>query len=94
MINPLTNTQILDKDDARKAINDLIAKADALVHSEATAIADEYGVEFSFGEYGSGATYHPTGTDKDDLRWSNYYGGYDENEKSTEGYWMSSSETC
>lgn len=90
----IDNKKILSAKEAREAIDSLITASERMIDVEAVAIADKFGIEISVGDYGSGRTYYPVGTDSTELNYSNYYGGFDENNKSTEGYWMSSSETC
>lgn len=95
MINETTNTKISSQEEAQKAINKLVDLADNLIENEATTIADKFGLNFSVGDYGSGRTYHPKGTDKSEMKYYDSYNyGYDIDGKTLFGHWISSSENC
>lgn len=86
----------MNSKEALNAINSLLKKLsehESNLLGQACEIADKAGVQFSHGDYGSGMTYYPKGTPENELRWSNYYEGFEDG-KSSEGYWMSSSEQC
>lgn len=81
---------------ASKAIEKLLEPVDL---ARAEALADEYGICAYRGEYGSGGeTYYPIGTDVEDNYLERIVHEYDievdENGKTTEGVWVSSSEMC
>ncbi|QJA42662.1 hypothetical protein [Enterobacteria phage vB_EcoM_IME540] len=80
---------------AEKAIYDLLGKV-GTIESKCEEIADEYGIEFSTGGYGSGRTYYPVGYEcsqwfKDEIENN---GGEVENGVVTVGAWVSSSAMC
>ena len=75
----------LDKREALKKINEKTNEADKLIE-EATEIADQYGISFSFSvAYGMGGVYHPK-KQQDNWETSSF-------EDDDEG-WVSSSEMC
>ncbi len=60
------------KNDAMKKIHDILDEmraAEDEILGRAEAVADEFCESFSYGEYGSGRTYFPKGTDADSIPW-------------------------
>lgn len=81
-----------DVKSARQAIQYLMNQTDT-IEAAAEQIADEHGVTISAGDYGYGRTYYPAGYKGS---WLEGYEGVelDEDEKLTEGVWLSSSDMC
>lgn len=80
--------------EAEEAIAELMTLGDT-AEGYAEEIADQFKVEFQTGDYGSGRTYYPAGTQhKGNWGLDNYYGSFDEEDMNTEGYWVSSSDQC
>ena len=85
------------KNDAMKKIHDILDEmraAEDEILGRAEAVADEFCESFSYGEYGSGRTYFPKGTDADSIPWDFEDEANIEDGKSTVGVWVSSSEMC
>lgn len=84
-----------DEKSAEKAIYSLLNKTSE-IEKHCEEIADEYGIEFSTGDYGTGRTYHPVGYECSE--WFAHHiennGGRVENGIVTVGAWVSSSEMC
>ncbi|QPI13991.1 hypothetical protein MYO4S_00240 [Serratia phage 4S] len=80
--------------EAEEAIAQLLSMGDT-AERHAESLADKFKVEFSTGDYGSGRTYYPAGTEQKGA-WGldNYYGSFDAEGFNTEGYWVSSSDQC
>lgn len=80
---------------AREVIKQLLEPIDL---AGAERLADEYGICAYRGEYGSGETYYPKGTNAEDNYITypcEHYGiEIDENGFTKEGVWISSSEMC
>lgn len=85
------------KNDAMKKIHDILDEmrsAENEILGRAEAVADEFCESFSYGEYGSGRTYFPKGTNADEIPWDFEDEANIEDGKSTVGVWVSSSEMC
>lgn len=81
------------KKEADDAICELLNATD-VGENIAEELADKFGIQFSTGDYGNGRTYYPVGTEKGWTTRERYYGDYDENDQTTEGFWVSSSDQC
>jgi hypothetical protein len=88
----------VDKKEIENLIREKTAAAEAYMESvkdEVAELADKAGVQAYWGEYGSGETYYPVGTDvnAEYIGWeaSEYA---DENGILTQGVWISSSSMC
>ncbi|WJZ28012.1 hypothetical protein NCTGTJJY_CDS0133 [Serratia phage 92A1] len=81
--------------EARAAIYEALNLTD-IGESAACELADKFKEEFSTGDYCSGRTYYPAGTEQKGGWGSldNYYGEFDEEGYNTEGFWVSSSDQC
>jgi hypothetical protein len=77
-----------------REVLDELRETESRVLSKAESIADEHGVSFSYGDYGSGKTYYPKGTPEHDIPWDCEDEASIENGYSTCGIWVSSSEMC
>lgn len=88
----------MDKQEIVKLIREKTKAAEAQIEAikdEIAELADQAGVQAYWGEYGSGETYYPVGTDVEEayIGWqASQYA--DENGKLTEGLWIASSELC
>lgn len=91
----ITIPKVTNAATARKVIEKLLEPID---QSRAEALMDEYGIQYSRGEYGSGETYYPKGTNAADacIEYSCNCDGVKINEDGTipYGIWVSSSEMC
>ncbi|ADO19483.1 hypothetical protein CJ20_218 [Escherichia phage CJ20] len=84
-----------DEKSAEKAIYSLLNKTSE-IEKHCEEIADEYGIQFGTGDYGSGRTYYPVGYEcsqwfKNEIENN---GGEVENGVVTVGAWVSSSAMC
>lgn len=81
-----------DRKSAAAAIAKLLERAEQ-VEQAAEIIADEHCLTFNTGDYGSGRTYYPAGYNGS---WLEGHEGVelDEENKLTEGVWLSSSDMC
>ena len=86
---------ITDAASARQAIEALLEPVD---EGRAEQLMDQYNIRMSRGEYGSGETYYPKGTniDYEGIDYAVRCNGYsvDESNNLTSGIWISSSEMC
>lgn len=88
----------MDKQEIQKQITEKKKNADVLIEQikeEIATLADQGGIQAYWGEYGSGETYFPVGTDinAEYIGWeAREYA--DENGILTEGVWISSSSMC
>lgn len=87
----------VDKKEIRALIEKKTKEVEEIIENvkdEIAALADEGGVLAYWGEYGSGETYYPKGTDVEKYYISWHSEHYSENGKLTQGLWISSSEMC
>lgn len=88
----------IDKKQIEKEIREKVSEGEAFIEKlkdEIAELAEKGGVTAYWGEYGSGETYYPKGTDVE----KHYIGWHasqyaDDNGILTEGLWIASSEMC